>query len=453
MRKLVLGSSVLPCSAGSLRWSWMWLALGLGLVACDSGRRSGEVSVNLNQRVILISIDTLRADRLGCYGYAKATSRSIDRFAQEAILFRDAVSHAPSTLPSHASIFTSMLPSRHGASHRYERALPDEAVTLAEVFRKAGFATGSFNGGGQVAAEYGLAQGFSVYESEARASDRFETTARKALEWIDALPEESFFLFLHTFEVHQPFGADRRHVEALWDGPDLGDPMKLLRAIRLGHTPLTSQHEDYLSAHYDAEVRSMDEGFAVLLDGLSSRDLYDSTMIVLTSDHGEELGERGAMCAHAHTLHRELLHVPLLLKLAGRRGTAGREVTGLVRGIDLGPTILAAVGLPAPSTFTGENLLGRDAWDGLAGVSYQDTATDVPLLSVTTNRWKIMGPRLFDRRRDQSEWVDVSADNPAVFQRLESLRAASARELSLAVEEARPTEETLRQLRALGYLD
>ena len=168
--------------------------------------------------VILVSIDTLRPDHLGCYGYPRPTSPNLDAFRKDAVLFRQAIAHAPSTLASHASLLTSLLPPHHGASISNNLAVPRGVVTLAELLRAEGYATASFNGGVQLDPVWGLDQGFDTYmsvkprgapaESLVDEHDRFSFITEEARAWILDHEGPPFFLFLHTYEVHHPYSPD-----------------------------------------------------------------------------------------------------------------------------------------------------------------------------------------------------------------------------------------------------
>ena len=204
------------------------VGVGVASTSCDA-------PASPRPNVILISIDTLRPDHLGCYGYGEETSPELDRFALDSVVFDRAAAHAPSTLPSHASLLTSLLPQHHGASHVERRALPEAALTLAEVFTRQGYRSASFNGGGQLVREFGLDQGFEVYESVEHREDRLTAIAERAVSWLDAAQPRHFFLFLHSYEAHQPFTAESHFYR---DRPGTRaaaeDSMELLRQVRDG---------------------------------------------------------------------------------------------------------------------------------------------------------------------------------------------------------------------------
>jgi arylsulfatase A-like enzyme len=405
--------------------------------------------------VILVSIDTLRADHLGCSGYRRETSPAIDRFRRDSILFTQAIAQAPSTLVSHASLLTSLWPHEHGASERRHRALPPDALTLAEVLRSHGFATLSYNGGGQIDPVFGLGQGFDTYRT--RDEHDFAAAVAPAIAWIDRNPGRRFFLFLHTYEVHHPYTPDathRRLFEASYAGP-LPDAItiEVLQSINDGRMTLGVADLEHVIAAYDAEIRSVDDDFAALLEFLVRRGLYDETLIVFTSDHGEEFGEHGRVGWHSHTLYDELLRVPLIVKLPGSRH-AGATVTQQVRSIDVPTTILAVLDLPVPASFRGIDLVPLARGEPVAAlpaVAMQDGGDAVVL---RTERWKLYGDILHDLEQDPHEVRDAASGNADVAARLrvELGRMLGAPRAGSGAPAARPDARTLERLRSLGYV-
>jgi arylsulfatase A-like enzyme len=419
--------------------------------------------------VFLISIDTLRADHLGCYGYSRDTTPRLDEFRRDATLFEQAIAQAPSTLPSHASLFTSLLPAHHGASIAESSRLDPRAVTLAQVLKSAGYETGSFNGGIQLDPIYGLASGFDTYvparPSTASAHvlvdpvDRLDHAVSEALSWMRARKEKPLFLFLHTYEIHHPYTPDRALLRSM--DPDYGGPLgdeitvELLSAINDGRIALEKADLDRIVAAYDAELRSVDAAFGSLVDFLRREGLYNDAMIIVTSDHGEEFGEHGTVGWHAHSLYDELLRVPLLVKLPGSR-QAGESVAAQVRGIDLAPTILDELRIPIPASFEGASLLS--AMSGAGGVpeeavSQKDVVLADETTSIRTPTWKLSRKGLFHLPSDPLESQDVRAANPGTVR---ALSEALERHLNARprppVHRVEPDPELLRKLRSLGYV-
>ena len=447
------------CRFGPTMLALFPIVLTLGLAGC--GGRPVPV--------VLVSIDTLRPDHLGCYGYARPTSPNLDAFRKDAILFTNAFAHAPSTLASHAAILTSLIPPHHGGSIANDFTVSGDVVTLAEAMREAGYSTASFNGGVQLDASYGLDQGFDIYvsaksrdsgaESLVDETDRFGHEVEQARTWIETQRGRAFFLFLHTYEVHHPYTPEERDLELFrggYHGP-LPDQisMDLLEEVNHGKRTLEPRDRQHIVDAYDAEIRSADRAFGTLVALLRKLGLFDDALVVVTSDHGEEFGEHGQMGWHSHTLYDELLHVPLLVKLPGSR-RAGNTVEETVRGIDIAPTVLATLGKTPPSGFEGRDVLGF--WPSPAGAaevwSSRDVTTPAGVFALRTPDWKLIDRRLYDLRHDPGERSDVAGSEPQVMKRMTSRRLALLESRPRPrPQRARINEELRRRLRALGYLD
>ncbi len=419
--------------------------------------------------VILVSIDTLRPDHLGCYGYPRPTSPHLDAFRRDAVLFQKAIAHAPSTLSSHASILTSLLPPHHGASISNDLAVPREVTTLAEVLRAEGYLTASFNGGVQLDPVWGLDQGFDTYasvkprgapaESLIDEHDRFAHITEQARAFILNHEGRPFFLFLHTYEVHHPYSPDAADLDAFrgdYKGP-LPDliTVDLLRQIDGGSLRISDGDRQHVVDAYDAEIRSMDRAFGAFVGFLRERKLYHDALIVVTSDHGEEFGEHGRLGWHSHSLYDELLRVPLLVKLPASR-LGGGLATEQVRGIDVAPTVLSALGLGIPAPFEGRDLLkggspgaaANEAW------SSRDVTEPNAVISLRTPEWKLFDARLYDLLRDPGEREDVAKSHADVARRLSERRKAIAADRPRpARRPATPDDELRERLRSLGYVE
>ena len=413
--------------------------------------------------VVLVSIDTLRPDHLGCYGYRRPISPHIDAFRREAVLMRDVVASAPSTLASHASMFTSLRVQHHGASVAASSALRPGLVTLAEALQQAGFATASFNGGGELHRVWGLGRGFEVYESATDSTvseigqDTLAGQVQLAKKWLERVGSRPFFLFLHTYEVHHPYtpAPERlRAIEPSYSGrlPD-HISIRLLEKINSGQRKLAPGDLEHIVATYDAEIASADAGFGDLLDVLRRLGRYDSSIIVLTSDHGEAFGERGKVGWHGDTLYDEQIRIPLIVRLPGGQ-LAGKTVEPQVRGIDLAPTLLSQTGLPVPLQFSGTSI-------DFAGGAPDHPPWSVATIegrpqgaAVRTDRWKWYEGRLYDLENDPGERRDVASLHPEVEHDLEGRLMASlrSREIAAATPVSMPVA-VAEQLRALGYLE
>jgi len=271
--------------------------------------------------LILITLDTTRADRLGCYGCAEAQTPNLDRLAAEGSLFLNARVHLPLTLPSHASILTGTNPYWHGLDTNGQKLADEGVVTLAESLDNEGYTTGAVIAAFVLTRAYGLDQGFHEYDDSipppaaqslvANAEIPADQGLRKAIAWLDRHGEERFFLWWHIFDPHDPY-----------------EPPGIF-AHRFKRNP------------YDGEIAFVDSVVGELLDALEARNLFDSTVLAVIGDHGESLGEHDEEF-HGLYVYNSTLHVPFILR--GPGVPQGRRVTELVRSIDLAPTVLELLG-------------------------------------------------------------------------------------------------------------
>ena len=408
----------------------MLLAAGAALLF--SGCRGDEARPTAGAPLILVSIDTLRSDRLPAYGYGAVATPRLDALAADALLFERAYSHCPLTLPSHASLFTGLLPPDHGVRDNREFELIEQRETLAEVLREAGYRTAGFVSSMVLRRSTGIAQGFEHYDDaiEKAAGRRSSRSAERsgartvtaAADWMaDLRPGEPFFLFVHLYEPHAPYEAPE---------------------------PFGSQYDDA----YDAEVAYSDSLVGELLDHLKRRGLYDASLIVLLSDHGEGLSDHGER-EHGLLLYREALQVPLMIKLPRGR-SAGRRREAPVGLVDVAPTVLALLGL-VPRPGAGQALLDGDPAADRA--IYSESRFGLhqygwsELRSVIRDRLHYIEaptPELFDVVSDPLERKDLLPvqDPPAVLLRtLVEIGAGAADRAAISAEERR-------QLASLGYL-
>lgn len=300
------------------------------------------------RNVIVISIDTLRADHLGTYGAYRPTSPALDAFAKEAAVFTAAWSVWPETSGSHMSLFTSRFPSEHGVTSFISTPPPTIAL-LAEQLRAGGYRTRAFTEDGGVWAHAGFARGFGAYGERRSATGVYPgeaaATFGDATRWIEAHADRTFFLFVHTYQVHGPYTPPRAYRQLFADVPGREG------TAFAGH-----------ALNYDREIRFTDDQVGAFLASLHRLGLDDRTIVILLSDHGEEFGDHGGM-GHGRTLYREVLHVPLVVRAPGL-ATPARIATP-VSLLDVAPTVLDLLGLPADRGHRGVSLAallrgGRD---------------------------------------------------------------------------------------------
>lgn len=446
------------------------VAIGLGgIVLCAAASaafflREPVPSTCPTCNVLLISIDTLRADHLGSYGYPRPTSPNLDEFRKSAVLFETAIAQAPSTAASHGAIFTSQLPSTHGALFARRAALSPNHRTIAEILQANGFRTASFNGGGQLSSAFGFARGFEQHESIAGdegLNDRFADQVAMGIKWLDQIRGRQFFLFLHTYETHIPYGPGPEHLKYFRSSYTGNLPSvitsNIIDRINSGRRKINSDDRQYIIDAYDAEIRSVDEAFGELLKYLRSEDLLDSTLIIVTSDHGEEFGEHGKVGVHSYSLYDELLKVPLIVKLPYQR-LPMHSVATQVRSIDIVPTILDILELPPERHQQGKSLAGLlegslSEESFRYALSQKDTKRDLPL-SVRTSDWKMLRRRLFNLRHDPGELTDVSAAHPDIVEELSIMGKRVLEAVPVGQGQATDLKpEALEQLKTLGYLN
>jgi arylsulfatase A-like enzyme len=425
--------------------------------------------------LVLVSLDTLRADRLPSYGYPRNTAPFLEeRLAREGTLFEHAFSAASTTGPSHMTVFTSLTPSAHGLRDNILRAqLPAEIPTLAERLREAGFATGAVTEDGALAFGSGIERGFESYRefhTTAEPPPNAETTFAAARAWLDRNRDRRFLLFVQTYETHTPYRAPE-------DTPALDGPLPTLAG---GPADLRVP-KIWRPEGYDREIRYTDQALQHFVEGLEDAGLLENTLIVVFSDHGEAFLEHGYM-HHGGAIHDEVLHVPLLFHGPGI--AAGQRVSAPVGLVDLLPTLLELLELPAPPAVMGrsfaslvrgaapdpswwERPLFSESWakrrldlrDG--GLRVVDLET--PSLAVRKGSRKLIRERVpngarytyFDLADDPGEQRDLYASQPGAAADLQALLDAYARdaEAQPVAGEKEVDSARLEALRALGYID
>lgn len=411
-------------------------SLLLGLTLAATSCRAPDPPPNL----ILISIDTLRADRLGCYGATGAETPAMDALAREGVLFRHTYASLPLTLPSHATMLTGLEPVAHGLVDNGMSTASLGAPTLAERLSQAGYDTGAFVAAFVLNRIFGLDRGFSSYDDgppeETELAGLFTQVADarervdQALAWLRRARARPFFLWLHLYDVHAP------------------------------HEAPPAFRQRFAANPYDGEVAYVDSQVRRLLDFLKTRGLERNTLLVLTSDHGESLGEHGEE-THGLFIYDATLRVPLVMRLPGRL-PAGRVIDSPATLADLSPTILDLLRLPQNPTHQGSPLFARNTpaertlW---AQSDYPERQYGwARLRSVRQRRWKYIEaprPELYDLEADPGERREVGAAFPAETRAFQALVRRQEDELQKArppVSAQEPDAETRARLAALGYV-
>lgn len=438
---------------------WKWIVRGSLLAAAvmiawsawrdrPASRLLRLKSMRSDLNVLLITVDTLRADHLGCYGHERARTPVIDSLAARGARFAQAVAHAPVTLPSHASIMTGTLPIRHGVEDNGTFRLADEAVTLAEVLKQNGYATAAVIGAFVLHRQFGLAQGFDDYmdrmsvnvrPSAPHASGYDEIEAREvtgqATAWIEENQGRRWFLWAHYFDPHA--------------GYDPPPPFK-----------------DRFAHPYDGEIACVDHFLGKLFETLERLDLASRTMVILTSDHGEGLGQHNEQ-THTVFIYDSTMHVPLIIALP-QRLFAPRVVEQQVGLIDVMPTVLDVLGIPCGGSVQGRSLLalaaGGDRTD-TPPMQYIESRAGhheygwAALQGVRGGGYKFIRaprPELYDLARDPDELKNLIESEPdratALSEQLDRMIEDGARHRPAGESWQEMDPETERRLSSLGYV-
>lgn len=423
----------------SLRRVLLPSVFGLGLCLLAACSRPEPAIRN----VLLISVDTLRADRVSSYGFPRRTTPNIDAVAAEGVLFRHAYSPVPVTLPAHASMLTGTLPPWHGVRDNLHRRLPDSSLTLAEVLKARGLTTAAVVSSFVLDRRFNLSQGFDHYDDRfqkvhtisALNERKGDETTRVAKAWLAEHGREPFFLFLHYYDPHDPY-----------EPPE----------------PFASPWKD---DGYAGEVAFADHCIGQVLDELRRLGLYEQTLIVITGDHGEMLGEHGEL-NHGYFIYESALKVPLVFRVPGSTRKP-RQVDLPVSLTDIMPTVAALMGAAVPERTHGQDLSSWLSGAGAAGRGrplYAETVTATryyganSLLAVIADGWKYIEttrPELYDLERDPGETLNLAGTEPAratdLHRKLTAILASAGRAPGSG--EAASLDRSARErLEALGYL-
>ncbi|HYC01416.1 MAG TPA: sulfatase [Candidatus Limnocylindrales bacterium] len=446
---------------------------------------SAPVATGDRYNVVLISLDSLRADHLSTYGYERETSPNITRLARSGVLFRNAIATSSWTLPTHLTMFTGRYQISHGVVEDTRVLLPS-IPTLGQIFKASGYATAGYVSGPYVAGHYGYSRGMDTYVDfsedvgkgrEAREQITSPSINEQALAWLDQrTDQEPFFLFLHYFDIHYDYIPPAPY-DRMFD-PDYTGTMDGRNFIERKdvHPKMDPRDLAHIIALYDGEIRFTDHHVGAILDKLDQKGFSGNTVILLTADHGEEFFEHGNK-GHHRTVYEEVLRVPFVLRIPGG-AHAGKEVDEQVSLVDVFPTLLDLAGLPPSPDVEGisvralaeGNRSDRDAvyaefFDKL-GLNLQ-VARRTPAAKTIEHFNRITHPRrspieYYDLKDDPEERDDRAADNPgAVHAELSSLsqwletqwraqrnaEAAAGGRASIDID-----DETMERLKSLGYV-
>ncbi|MFQ6081746.1 MAG: sulfatase [Candidatus Aminicenantia bacterium] len=439
-----------------------------------------------NKNLILISIDTLRADHLGCYGYQRKTSPNIDLLAKDSVLFTKTFASSPWTLPSHLSMMTSLNTINHKVYYKNQKLSPS-IITLADILRENNYFCSAYTGGGFISGIYGFSKGFDNYNENVGGvfhRDSAERVFKAASSWLNKNKDKKFFLFLHTYQPHDPYfspypfnlmflneKAKRRYIN--------------LKGVLGGNAgifkPLSAEERQNIIDLYDGEIRYTDECLIKpLINELKRLKLYHQTMIIFTSDHGEEFYDHGGW-THGHSLYSESIRVPLIIKFPQSK-FKGKKIKDITRLIDIMPTVLEEMKIDySEKEFDGKSLInllsGKEKGDR---VFISDVARNIinlhnpKKISINDGRYKLIfnenyppqdlsfysfspSPiphlELYNLTKDPGEQKNLAFEKKEIIEKL----LKKLNNVYVSTKKGRPQKMTIenelkKQLKALGYI-
>jgi arylsulfatase A-like enzyme/Flp pilus assembly protein TadD len=417
-----------------------YLAAFMAVLACSDGGVESQSVDDQRPNLLLVTLDTARADRLGPYGYSKALTPSLDALAARGVVFEEAYSVAPMTLPAHATILTGLLPPQHGARVNGIHRLAEDSETMAETLSAAGFRTGAFVAAFVLDDRFGLDQGFDRYDDSLAGAyeQQFDNTLARyrsgdqvvdaALSWLNEVAvggsSQPFFAWVHLYDAHFPWYGHRQE-----------------------------------AGTYDGELTFVDSQLGRLLTWIEQHGLEEDTVVMAVADHGEGLGDHHEI-EHAYLLNEEALHIPWVV--AGPGSVGGHRVDALVSLEDVHPTALALLGVPGPDG-PGRSLTRALSGEPQSpGVSYAETDLPwtsyrwAPQRSLTTADWKYIRtplPELYHRATDRAELANLAHVRPAVLEDMERHLASLEQQLGNRISETSTlTSQEIEALAALGYV-
>ena len=427
--------------------------------------------------VVVVLIDTLRRDSLGCYGNPHRPSPHIDALAAEGVRFDQAISTSGWTLPAVGSLLTGTWPTIHGGVGKNVTLSPirDEVPTAAEVLRAAGFNTIAFANAAFVSPLLHLDRGFDVFDHRYAFNwdvRRADETIEGALELIRRHGEESNFVLIHLFDPHLDYDPPGEYASRFTGGRDKPAPplkMETCLAMKSGAGgPPAGDDIDYIAGVYLGEAGFVDAQVGRLVAGLKEIGIYDRTALVVTSDHGEEFWEHDGF-EHGHTLYDELIRIPLIIKPPATISPALKVVDAQVRVVDIMPTIFGIVGVEQPGSFVGDSLMplmmGEEATDRVA--FSEATLYGSDKLSWRTSKYKLIydtdpasrrPAEVYDWRNDPGEQNDLADSHPEIARELYQELQSFVEQLAIqaaSMSELEPTPmgpRHIEQLRSLGYI-
>jgi arylsulfatase len=429
-------------------------------------------SVGVRPNIILLVVDTLRADHLGCYGYVRNTSGNVDKFASEAVLFENAFSQAAVTCPSTSSILSGFLPHETKVMNN-TTVLPTEVNTIAEVLQATGYHTYAVVSNWVLQKKYKFDQGFDIYDDHMTNNELnreiperiAEHTTSRAMEILKQHVNGNFFLYLHYQDPHGPYIPMPPYDKMFTNHGKEPRPMKISGKDRprniasKGHIPPYQKLGDntdyhYYVSQYDGEIAYFDEYFGRLIEGLRELGFYDNSLIILTADHGEAMGESNRFFGHGHSLSHDQIHVPLIVKHPDLAPGRKKECVQL---LDVAPTIMKSAGIAPGIEYRGRSLLDQYSRPEVVCSEWSDkgTAIIVDGLKLIMYGSEVM---LFDILKDPMEQNDLAVvpanrkDATVLIEHVTRLRQEDFVRVTKNQQSTPLTEDEKAKLRSLGYL-
>ncbi len=436
----------------------LYFSFGNRIVSFIKGDAS---SLNL----IVITVDTVRADRLGCYGFQKNTTPAIDAFSEKSLLFENAIVPLPLTGPSHSTIFTGKSIINHGViGNGYK--LSNENVTLAEILKEKGYATAAFIASKVLEREHNYSQGFDVYSGGEVFERRADVVRKDFLDWLEANSGKKFFSWVHFYDAHCPYYAPDKFREEFRGGyeGELNTAWKCDKA-QYSRMNLSDDDIEYIKSMYEAEIAYIDSNIKKILDAIDDKGLLKDTVIVITADHGESLYEEGKF-GHDRCLKDYEINVPLIVYYPKMKRAGEREISQ-VASISIMPTILDIMKIPFNGKIDGKSffslLAGGDGGDESAfSVRVVKSEDGLQMIehSLRTAKWKVIvkphGEELYNLSDDPGETDNLIAEKSELkevhplFDKLYSVIEIDKE--MMKGKKQKISQKTVRDLKALGYL-
>lgn len=410
------------------------------------------------QNILLISIDTLRKDHLGCYGYPVMTSPEVDRFSKASSLFTDYISAAPSTTPAHGTMFTSLYPFVHGALNNYYVLKPQQPL-VSDYLLKNGYYNFAVTGGAGVSSNHNFQHGYHIYYE---TNPQIESLPRQFFPLLNKKSDRTFFAFFHTYEVHGKYKYRFGYTEAVSDGNFNEFFHKISSRNEKIKFNNNEEKAKYLTSLYDTGIRYTDYYLGKLFRKLQDLNLSKNTIVAFTSDHGEHLGEYG-LYGHSNSLYKELLTIPLIVK-SGKKAPFSKLIKGNISQSSLSPTLLSLAHLKPPNWMKGQSYK-RKLYDEnvktqpCLAINYTQNLSFSEYCLINRNLKVFLsnhGSRIINRKQlDEQKNIKLNIDEQKQGQKLlvklkEILQKYPQK--SLVIEHLSPDKKTQEQLQALGYI-